>query len=427
MTIIAHLRQNTFLKHNAIYFIGSLVTGILNYLYYPVLARLMQPVAFGEVQTLVSVFLQITTFLTVLGLLAVNIIANYDNTAEGNRVVMELERLALFVSVGLLLVTILAGSWLQRYFHFTSSAPFAILILTLIITVPFTFRSAYLRARQLFGLYSYANAGSSAIKLVASALLVALGFGTGGAIFGIALSQVVAFVYVAHYARRHGFTESLRQHSWRRLETRLIKPELKYALLVLACSLTVTLLYSIDIVIVKHYFDAHTAGLYASIATVSRILFFLTASVSQVLMPAVRLKNASRENSRILLKSLILLVATGGFALIVFYLAPRFVVGLLMGSTYLAHAELLPRLSLAIFVVSIVNLLLTYYMALRRYAVGLIALFGALLTLGLMYTSHQSLDLVINGLLQGSITLLVCLLAWMGWINRSVLVAERTR
>jgi O-antigen/teichoic acid export membrane protein len=421
MLAISHVRNSAFVRHNAIYFIGSLLTGVLNYLYYPVLGRLMQPAAFGEVQTLVSLFLQISTFLTVLGLLAVNIVATYGDSPKNNRVLMELEKLALGVSLILLLGSVVGGTFLKQYFNFESSLPFMLLALTLVVTVPYTFRASYLRGIQRFGLYSISNAGGSAIKLVVSALLVAIGLSTAGAISGIAFSQLVAFLFVAYYAHKYGFTESLRRHFARKPDFRLILPELKYSLLVLAASLTVTILYSIDIVIVKHYFDSYTAGLYASIATVSRIIFFLTLSISQVLMPSVKLDQSARENSRILQKSLILLVAVGGGTLLLFSLAPHFIVSLLMGEAYVPLAGLLPRLSLAIFIVSALNLFLTYYMALREYASGVIAIIGAAVTIGAMQLSHHSLTAIVNNLLYSSIALTVLLAAWMGLSNRNVI------
>lgn len=411
------LRQNHFIRHNAINFVGSLFIGLLNYLYYPVLGRVLEPAVFGEVQTLVSLFLQITTFLSVLGLLAVNIVTNYDDERRRNRVILELEKLGLFISAALLLLTILGGRFLQHFFHFGSWLPFLMLALAVTATVPFTFRTSYLRGKKYFGLHSVAWIVGAASKLGLSLLFVWIGWGTTGAILGLVVAQLLSFAYAAHTAEQHGFTERLRGQLLRLPNLKLVAPELKYALLVLSQSLTITILYSIDIVVVKHYFDATTAGLYASIATVSRILFFLTASVSQVLMPSVKLRQSAEKNLRVLVKSFVLVLAGGGAALAVFCLAPRFVVALLMGNTYLPYARLLPRLSLAIFVVSVLNLLLTYYVALRHYTAGVIAVGGAILTYTWMLASHHTLEAVVNSLLFSSLTTTTVMIAWMTWIT----------
>lgn len=415
---LPRIRKSTFIRHNAIFFGGALLTGFFNYLYYPVLGRLMSPVPFGETQTLVSLFLQIATFLTVLGLLAVNIVVNHSDSRVGNRLVIELEKLALIIGLLLVGAAVVFGPALRDYFHFGSTVPFVILMLAVVASVTWTFRSAFLRAKQKFGLYSIANFTSSALKIVASVALVVAGFGTSGALAGLALSQVFASVYVVYYARKYGFNESLLRRSdgarQRRLpDFTLIRPELRYALLVLVCSLAITVLYSVDILVVKHYFDAETAGLYASIATVSRILFFLTASVAQVMLPNVKLHGDAKQNTRILLKSFALVTIIGGATLLIFWLAPRLVIKILMGSTYLTYAHLLPRLGLAIFFVSIANLLLTYFMALRKYLTGLLAVIGTAVTYGLLVANHQSLEAIVDSLLTGSVLLTALLGIWL--------------
>ncbi len=407
------LRQSSFVRHNAIYFAGSVLIGFLNYLYYPVLGRLLEPAAFGEVQTLASLFLQMSIFLGVLGLITVNITANYDDVAWRNRIILELEKLALLTATLVLALAVVFGGVLKDYFRFGSSLPFAVLGLAIVVTVPYMLRSAYLNGRQQFGLNALAGIVGAGSKLVLSVGLVALSLGTSGALLGIVLAQLLALAVATSYTRRHGFASSWHTHAFSLLpDMRLVAPELKYALLVLTGSLTITVLYSVDIVVIKHYFDAHTAGLYAGVATVARIIFFLTASVAQVLMPSVRLNRPARENTQLLVKSLVLLLTLGGGALVVFAIAPRLIIRLLMGGDYVRYAGLLPRLGLAIFVISIVNLFVTYYMALRRYAIGLIAVAGALLTYGLMLLNHDTPEAVVSSLLYGSGALAMAVVGW---------------
>ena len=49
-----------------------------------------------------------------------------------------------------------------------------------------------------------------------------------------------------------------------------------------------------------------------------------------------------------------------------------------MGHEFVQFADLLPRLSVVIFLVSVINLFVLYYLALRRYGIALVALWGAL-------------------------------------------------
>jgi len=414
MDKIRGLRQSPFFRHNAVFFAGSVGVGALNYLYYPILGRMLSPAAFGEVQTLVSFFLQLTIFLTVLGLVTTNISANYENVEQRNRVIFDLERIALVVSFVLLAASVLASSQLQRFFRFDDSMPFVILVLAVVVSVPFTFRGAFVRGRHGFGVASISNLIASGVKILFSAGLVAAGLGTAGAIWGVTAAQFVALIYIGYWARRMGLTRGVEAKWLGKPDMKLLKPELKYAGLVLVTSLIITLQFSIDILVVKHYFDAKTAGLYAGIATVARIIFFLTGSISQVLMPMVKLKNTAAENHTLFKKSFGLLLLTGVPALLLFVLAPGEVVRILMGGQYDQFASLLPMLSVAIFVVALANLVVSYYMALRHYAIALVVIAGAAITYILMFTHHASLRAVIESLLLGSLSMIVLCAALLG-------------
>lgn len=407
------VRNSEFLRHNAIFFVGSVAIGVLNYIYYPILGRLLEPAPFGEVQTLVSLFLQLAIFLGVLGNLTVNIVANHGDEPVGRRTMLELEKLSLVVSlIGLAVVVVLAPV-LQQFFKFESFIPFIILAVAIVVSVPSTFRSAYLRGKKYFGLTSIAGLVAAAAKLAFSIVLIWLGFGTIGAITGLVLAQLASFAYAAIKARQAGFDQSLWSNFFQPPDMKLVLPELKYAGLVLVSSLTITALYSIDIIAVKHYFDAQTAGEYAGIATVARIIFFLTASIAQVLLPSVMLRNSAGKNRGILLKSLALTTFVGGSALVVFWLMPNFITRLLMGDEYVRFAYLLPRLGLVVFVVSLLNLLMLYFMALRHYAIAFIAIMGLAVTCGLVGIHHDSLQAIVDSMLGGSVALATLLAAWM--------------
>ncbi len=58
------LKERIFLRHNAIFWSASLFVSFLNYLYYPVLGRLLDPTSFGETQTIISIFTQVDRFLS---------------------------------------------------------------------------------------------------------------------------------------------------------------------------------------------------------------------------------------------------------------------------------------------------------------------------------------------------------------------------
>lgn len=410
MNVVRLLRDSQLLRHNAIFLAGSVAVGALNYLYYPVLGRLLDPETFGEVQTLVTLFLQLGIFLVVLSMVIVTFVTNYSPTKR-NELVFEFEKLALLVSGVLLIAAVVFGQQLQAWLHFNSAWPFALLGLAVVASVPFYIRGAFLRGYQRFGLVSLGNIVAAGGKLLLSAVLVAGGLGTIGAMGGVVLAQIVACALIAWWAYRAGL-QSLAAKKWQLPNLALLAPELRYGGVVLAASLAITLQYSIDIVVIKHYFDATTAGLYAGIAAVARILFFLTASIAQVLISKIKMEDPNKQNQQILHKSLVLLMGISLPVLLVTMIFPTQVVSLLMGQTYTHLAYLLPKLSLSVCIVAIINLLAAYYLALRRFGIALLTVVGAAFTYLFILLNHGSPAAVVDSLLLGSAVTLVAVSVW---------------
>jgi O-antigen/teichoic acid export membrane protein len=388
-----------------IFLAGSVLVGALNYLYYPLIGRLVSPAAFGEIQTLVSLFLQFTIFLNVLGMITVNIMANYTNKEKAHKLIVELEKFAAYLSLFLLAFSLLGGEMLRQMLQFDSSLPFAALALALMVSIPLTFRSAYARSQKKFGIAVASQLIGSVSKLVFSAGLVIIGLGTLGAIGGIVAAQFIAFLYAARWAGRLGFLRPKNTNYASLPDIRTILPELKYAGLVFIGLLSITLLMSVDMLIVKYFFDAETAGLYAGIATVGRIIFFLSAPIAQVLMPSIKIQQNSASNRKLLIKSLGLTILVTSPVLLVCMLIPETVVSLLMGGAYDHFTHLLPLLAAAIFLLSITNLLCMYSLSLREKGMALISTAGLLLSLGLMIFHHDSPADIVSNLFAGSLAI----------------------
>lgn len=386
----------------------------------------MDPSAFGELQVLVSIFLQFTIFLNVLGMITVNIITNYSDTDKAHRMIFEIEKLAAYLAVGLLIISILAGEFLRQQLKFDSTLPFVALSLALLVSIPLTFRSAYARARQRFGVASMSQLIGAGVKIVFSVLLVMFGLGVTGAIGGIVLAQLAAFLYAARYAARAGFARPADTNYKTLPDFKTVLPEIKYTAIVFVGLLTVTLMMSMDVILVKYFFDAHTAGLYAGIATVARIIFFVAAPIAQVLMPLVKTTQTDKQNNFLFLKSIGLTTGVAGSALLACFVAPETIVRLLMGAEYGEYASILPTLALVVFIISIVNLVVMYYLSLRRTMVMYIGIIGIVVLLGLVTMRHDTLHAVVNSMLLGSLfTMLTTGIYVLVNLRRGVRYAEQ--
>lgn len=413
MPSLTTLWENKFLRHNAIYFAGSMAVAFLNYLYHPILSRLLDLQNFGEVQAIFSLSVQIGIVLNVLGLVTLNIIANKEHDPSRESLLSDIQSIAIYVMLAVCAVLFLAGPSLERTFQFDSLTPFFILIILLLSSLPVTFRRSYLQAQHDFTGVSLSNIIISGGRLIAAIGLVLTGLGTFGALGALVVAQALALIYLLYKTRG---TASLSLRLLPKISTPLLR-ELGYVTLTLVSIGFVSFLTSADILFAKAYFDPDTAGAYSGISTIARIIFFSTSSIAAVLMPSVRMNHTFKEHSRMFMHSLALLLLIGISALTLFFLFPFLIVHVLIGQKFLVYAPLLPRLAFVTFVASIVNLGIYYFLALREYRVLGVVLLGTIATIVPLTLYHRAPIEVVNGFLSGSTVtfVLLCGLFMRAW------------
>lgn len=98
--------------------------------------------------------MQFTIFLNVLSVITVIIAVNYKDTERAHRMMFELEKLAAYCALSLLLLSIVGGEFLRQQLKFGSMLPFVALALAMLVSIPLTFRSAYVRGQKRFGIAS---------------------------------------------------------------------------------------------------------------------------------------------------------------------------------------------------------------------------------------------------------------------------------
>jgi len=394
--------QDKFLRNNFIFFCGSLVVAVLNYLYHPILGRMMSVEEFGEVQTLISLFTQLAIIVGIFRVIVINIVSNQETKEDNKEIILMLYKIALGITIALGGLIIIGSPFLKSFFHFNSFYPFISLAIILMLGFLMTFQTAVLQGTHNFKALSISQIISSSGKLIFAVVLVYVGFSSFGAISAIIIAQIITLLYIAPKAKK-----LFDFGGWNiKIDWGKIKKELKFGSLILTVSLCVTFLYTADIMIVKHYFPAETTGLYSGIAIIARIIFFVTGSFVGVLLPSIKLKDENGNNSKILKKSLFLFFGIGGSVLIFFSLFPEFVINILLGDRYLVYAHLLPRLSLLLFLTSVVNLLFYYLLALRIYSIAYIAISGIFITILTSFFRHDTLIHIINNFLFGAIVMI---------------------
>jgi O-antigen/teichoic acid export membrane protein len=265
----------------------------------------------------------------------------------------------------------------------------------------------------LAGLERFAALGAtqitrSAFRLVSALGLVALGLGSTGALASLFVSSLSA-VFLGTWLLR----DLLRQ------QVRGAPPAVSGLLgdslyTLLAMVGFAVLLYS-DVVIVKNRFSPSDAGLYGAVATLGKVVLWLPAAVTVLLLPKVADKHTRRQPTAplvrkgLLVTGLLCSVLAGAC-----FLFPEVTMRAFFGGPYLAHSWLLGPYGLAMTVYSVVDVWLFYHIAVQDswYAWALVA--GAMGQVALLLMLPATLAAVI-GVLIGTGCCLFVAGAWRLW------------
>jgi len=385
-----------------------MVVAVLNYLFHPVLSRLLSPADFGDVQALISLITQSAIIFGAFSVVAVNITTNTENQHERDATLAELQKIAFWIIGMVFIILLLSISELRSFFNFSTIYPLIGLAIILPISAMTTFRNAYLQGSGRFLHLSLGGIVSSAGRLIFAIAFILLGTGVFGATFGIVLANVFLLIYL--FCQTKNSLHLGTQTNLHILEKGTIKKELKYGLLVFFATGLITVFYTSDVLIVKHYFNLIDAGLYSGISAIAKILYFVIGPSSAVLLSSVKIKQSFMENSLALKKSFLISLIVGCLGLFTFYILNDMIVKVMIGSNYASFAHFLPKAGFVMLLTAIANIFFFYFLALRRFFLIVISLIGMSMMGLILFIAHTSIDAVLNSLILSLIIILILLI-----------------
>lgn len=234
-----------------------------------------------------------------------------------------------------------------------------------------------------FGLMILAIAVS---RIAFGAPWAASGGGSGGAIGGQAIGLLVVLIGAAWLLR-----DQLMPRGSGAATSGLRRKPTPAALSASAAFVAFAVISNLDILLAKFFLSSHEVGLYAALATVSKVVIFLPGAVAVVMVPnAARARHSPEESRRVLRIAALLVVVTTLVAAVPAALAPELVVRLMFGSEYVdAQAGVLPIVCAGAGL-ALLYLLVTYAVAIDDRRWSWIVVAGVALQVGGIAAFHAS-------------------------------------
>lgn len=401
---IRGLLNKPLVKDNAVLFLGMLILNVFNFFFHFYMGRKLGPEQYAVLGASLSILYLMNIPLNTIqtGVARFAAMFGVENSLGKVHCLFSRSMRKLMVAgilgvAGFMLVSPLLADFLRMETKtLLILAPF--LFFALLVPIP----RGILQGLQRFPGLSMNLAAEGIFRFLAGVALVLWGYGVDGAVGAITVSYLIV-LFLSLYPLRDVLRAPKKAIS--------TKEMYGYGLPVLLMLLSLTLFYSVDIMLVKHYFADLDAGYYAAVSLLGKIIFFGSLSISQVMFPkAAELQEEGRASKPLVYKSLgIMMLVIIPFILLYFFL-PGVIVGVLYGQAFMAVVPLLGWFGVFMSLMSLVYLLGFYFISIgKKKFLFVLAAFNLLEIIGIV-SFHASLMQVIIVLVGVMLLLLAVLL-----------------
>jgi len=361
-----------------------------NYLYNLVLGRFLGPEKFADAAILITLLLVLSFAAMTFQLVTAKFSVIFENSVLQS-FIATIYKSATVVGVVLGITIVLVSSELQEFFKTTSSSMFVVFG----IGIPFYFlmsvnRGVFQGQKEwipLSATYQLEMMSRLAITFgllclfeVDSSLLIAI---------GIICSFIVGLLPFKF--KPPPFFNRIKL---KKSETKMVR---NFFIITAFYEVTLIVINNSDILLVKHYFEPYEAGLYASLALIGRVVYFIAWMFVMLLLPTVvQLKKQGISTRPILFKYVIYIIIIAASIVLACYLFPNQIINILFGNEYVGIASLLWKYAFATGVFAVSNIFAYYYLSLDKYIPVIFSGVFGVLQIALIIQFHASLEQIVH-------------------------------
>lgn len=386
---IRQVMTNPLFSGSAVMIVGSNTTNFLNYIYHLIMGRLLGPSSYGELAALFSLMGLVGMVPLALGLVIVKYVSSAKTAGEVTSLIDWLGKKIMILSWMMFFSLTLGSFFISSFLKIENPLLIVLIGTTFLVSLPAFFNRSVLQGLLRFKQLVSSILAENTIKLLLGVFLVYLGWAVGGAVMALVVAGLVGWLLSKMFISDYTNTN------------KPIYPRpkliLSYAFPVLVQSVATTSLFSADLMLVKHFFSPHEAGLYAALSTLGKIIFFASGPIGAVMFPLISQKKAQGKGYRqVFLYSFLLTTILACVILLFYWWFPKVAVNLLYGSLYLEAADLLIWLGIFMTLFTLSSLLISFHLSLGRTKAMVLPAIAAIgQALGIWFY-HDSLKTVIT-------------------------------
>ena len=391
---------------SALMIIGSNVANFFAYIYHLVIGRMLGPAGYGELASIINLIGLFSVTFGFLGLVIMKFVSGgkksdipvFFNWVKGRTLIA-----AAVVGTVMFLATPLLAKFLN-----SNTYPIALAgPILFLYFVGYIYRS-FLQGLLEFGKVVLTSNLDLFGRLVLGVLFVFLGLSVFGGVLGIFVSSALSLFLTIYFLKKYvKNTKGKKPFSGS-------KEVWAYSIPIFVMSLSTNSMYMSDVILAKHFFDPYTSGIYASLSTLGRIIFYGTAPVAAVMFPLISKSFARKENyKKIFYLSLLLTLILCLGILGIYYLFPELVISILYGSGFVGGSKYLVWFGGFMTIFTINSLIINYFLSINITKPVYLSLIASIAQIVVIWFFHSSILEVVRVSFVISLVLLISLVIYL--------------
>lgn len=384
-----YLLEHPLFTGSAVMVFGSNFYNLGQFIYHFLAGRLLGKVYYGDLAVMVSIIGLISVAQLSFNLTIVKFISSEKGRGAISNLAKWVNWWAIWIGLIFAVSALVLSPFIIDFLNLANPLAFYFLIPALFFFVLLSTGRSILQGLLMFNKYVVSLLVEVMTKITLTIVLIFAGF----SIFG-ATGAILAGTFAAYLATRLVLSSYLQGERGVKPN---VAPLVKYSVPVFIQGLALTSMYSVDLVLVKHFFPPADAGLYAAAAMLGRVVFFSTTPIAHVMFPLVSRRYSHGLPYHNIFYLSVLLVGLAAVAVSLFYFFfPEFAIVILYGEGFLGGAKLVWWFGAFMGLLSLAMLFTQFYLSVGKTKIVWLFVVTALLQAVLIWFIHPSLLTVIQ-------------------------------
>ncbi|TSC88943.1 MAG: capsular polysaccharide biosynthesis protein [Microgenomates group bacterium Gr01-1014_5] len=392
--------------------IGLNIFNAGQFFYHLLAARILGKAYYGDLAAILSIIGEIGIIHLAIGMTIIRFIASEKKENTVNNYIKWFSWWSILVGGVIGILALVASPLIIKFLNITQPAAIYLLGPALFVSLIVSVGRSILQGLLKFDKYVLSMMAELGVRILLTVVLAALGYAVFGAMSAIVIGTLFSIFVIKFFVgtRLKGIKGARPK----------IQPLLKYAVPVFVQGLALTSMYTVDVLMVKHFFSPEKAGLYAAMGILGRTVFYGAAPITSVMFPLISKRYARGEGYyNIFFLSAILIGLASALIVGFFWLFSNFAILALYGSDFLEGASFLWLISLFMALVSFASLFVQFYLSIGKTEIVWPVAIASGLQAILIWFIHPDLLTVIKLSILSSALLVAALLVYFPFHARS--------